>query len=799
MNIVPRSCNLFAMYIILVLTLSSTIVVDARNDPYKVLEVPRSASITDIKRNYKALARQWHPDKNTEAEAEAKFIEINKAYELLSDPERRQEYDRFGTTEDTPNFRSKPDYSSFKRFEFDPFESFFGSSGGGKFQYGFNFDQGRFFRKLSITAKAYENNIIPASYTSPQLVLFYGDLCFPCFHAEPIWQRILLELEPLGVNFATIHSQHENELARKLGVNSLPYIVGIVEGNVKHFKEDQLSLVKVIEFVRRMLPKQLVVSVDDSSYETFLSGWQDNRIRCLFVNSDKVIRLRYLLTAFMFRERVACAHLSISGEAAREFTGRYGIDIKMDSLLIFNEYISRPIATLSALELKSQLMNDVLEANKFLTLPRLSSQMTFDQLCPAENVRARRKLCVVLITNNIPEHEVQREAMRQFINSNVFAKDRFRFMYLYDEKQGDFVKALAISEDSPKSPVLHVVVLWRREVDRVLFEWLPHKWDATNEDEFNETKADLFTLLTKLQKNSEILPNNAKVVALIDEQAHGLFGRIVKKILILTDGLGENITRKEILPAMSVALSVGFVVLIGYIMQYLVRMEEESIQERYRRLGKTPPGVPKPKNEIRLNIHELRGEAYNGLIRLLKPGCRTLVVLCDNASKAKLLPKFYRCVFPYRRNKTLMFAFLMLEKNLDWYKKILLQTLGEHRELNINPKNCIGTVIALNGFRKYFCVYHAKHPETGARRRRREINGNHASGAFMGFEETSESENEDVEAGQLVNQNYFDADDQLNNIVFEEHLLDGLPNWLDRLFEGTTQRYHIQYWPDHMK
>ena len=59
-----------------------------------------------------------------------------------------------------------------------------------------------------------------------------------------------------------------------------------------------------------------------------------------------------------------------------------------------------------------------------------------------------------------------------------------------------------------------------------------------------------------------------------------------------------------------------------------------------------------------------------------------------------------------------MFAFLLVEKNLDWYKNVLLQTLGDDRELNINPKNCIGTVISLNGFRKYFCVYHAKHPET---------------------------------------------------------------------------------------
>lgn len=59
-----------------------------------------------------------------------------------------------------------------------------------------------------------------------------------------------------------------------------------------------------------------------------------------------------------------------------------------------------------------------------------------------------------------------------------------------------------------------------------------------------------------------------------------------------------------------------------------------------------------------------------------------------------------------------MFSYLMLEKNLEWYRKILQQTLGEDRELNINPKNCIGTVISLNGFRKYFCVFHAKHPES---------------------------------------------------------------------------------------
>lgn len=59
-----------------------------------------------------------------------------------------------------------------------------------------------------------------------------------------------------------------------------------------------------------------------------------------------------------------------------------------------------------------------------------------------------------------------------------------------------------------------------------------------------------------------------------------------------------------------------------------------------------------------------------------------------------------------------MFCHLSLERGLEWYKKILTLSLPEYRELNINAKNCVGTVLSLNGHRKYFCMYHAKHPET---------------------------------------------------------------------------------------
>lgn len=60
-----------------------------------------------------------------------------------------------------------------------------------------------------------------------------------------------------------------------------------------------------------------------------------------------------------------------------------------------------------------------------------------------------------------------------------------------------------------------------------------------------------------------------------------------------------------------------------------------------------------------------------------------------------------------------MFGYLNIERasGMEWYKRILVLGLPEPRDLSINPKNTIGTVVALNGHRKYYCLFHAKHPE----------------------------------------------------------------------------------------
>ena len=69
------------------------------SDFYATLGVPRGASEADIKKAYRKLARQYHPDRNPgDKQAEARFKEIQSAYDVLSDKTKREQYDRFGTT-----------------------------------------------------------------------------------------------------------------------------------------------------------------------------------------------------------------------------------------------------------------------------------------------------------------------------------------------------------------------------------------------------------------------------------------------------------------------------------------------------------------------------------------------------------------------------------------------------------------------------------------------------------------------------------------------------------------------------
>lgn len=99
----------------------------SKRDYYEVLEVDKNATKQEIKKAYRKLARQYHPDVNKEADAADKFKEVTEAYEVLSDDQKKAQYDQFGHADPNQGFggAGAGDFGGFG----DIFDMFFGGGG----------------------------------------------------------------------------------------------------------------------------------------------------------------------------------------------------------------------------------------------------------------------------------------------------------------------------------------------------------------------------------------------------------------------------------------------------------------------------------------------------------------------------------------------------------------------------------------------------------------------------------------------------------------------------------------------
>ncbi len=217
---------------------------------------------------------------------------------------------------------------------------------------------------------------------------------------------------------------------------------------------------------------------------------------------------------------------------------------------------------------------------------------------------------------------------------------------------------------------------------------------------------------------------------LLDEHAASLPMRLINRMLDTWDFLKDNLSKDEVLPVISLIAALAFVFIGAQCLQSLVPDDDENSDLRRGQSGNPASATPE------LKLVEFKAETYNGLVRLQRPGCRTMILICDIQSKNQLVSKFFKIMWPYRRNKTLNFGYMFIEKGMSWYKDLLGKTNNNYAmfpsysyitlsleqttesdiasDRQINAKNCVGTVLALNGHRKYFCMYHARHPE-GAR------------------------------------------------------------------------------------
>jgi DnaJ family protein C protein 16 len=126
------------------------------------------------------------------------------------------------------------------------------------------------------------------------------------------------------------------------------------------------------------------------------------------------------------------------------------------------------------------------------------------------------------------------------------------------------------------------------------------------------------------------------------------------------------------------------------------------------------------------------------------------------------------------RYSALTFAFLQLEYNINWYRTLLEESIDDVKLDQINIKNCIGTVLALNGYRKYYYIYSAKKARQFIRHR------NNVSEA-LGLHDLDEKS---------------DEEDDIKDYFFLDEVLDGLTIWLDKIFDGSIKRIRITNWPE---
>jgi DnaJ-class molecular chaperone len=127
-------------------------------DYYKILNIEKNASEDEIKKSYKKLAVKWHPDKNPNniVEAEAKFKEISEAYQVLSDPQKKEIYDNYGE-EGLKNEGGMGGGQGFNSPE-DIFKMFFG--GGGASPFSNHFEGNGFFDSQRSSIKKSEPKVI---------------------------------------------------------------------------------------------------------------------------------------------------------------------------------------------------------------------------------------------------------------------------------------------------------------------------------------------------------------------------------------------------------------------------------------------------------------------------------------------------------------------------------------------------------------------------------------------------------------------------------------------------------------
>ncbi|RMB91761.1 hypothetical protein DUI87_31991 [Hirundo rustica rustica] len=714
-------------------------------DPYRVLGVGRSSSQADIKKAYKRLAREWHPDKNKDPGAEDRFIQISKAYEILSNEEKRANFDRYGDAGESQAF-SQQQHRQFHRFHdgfyFD--ESFF--------HFPFNSERrDTSDEKYLLHFSHYINEIVPDSFKKPYLIKITSDWCFSCIHIEPVWKEVAQELEALGAGIGVVHAGYERRLAHHLGAHSTPTLLGLINGKITFF-HNAVVRENLRQFVENLLPGNLVEKITDKNYIRFLSDWRkDNKPHVLLFDHMPVVPLLYKLTAFAYRDYLSFGYVYVGLRGTEELSRQYNINVYTPTMMIFKEHIDRPADVVQAREMKKQLIDDFLSQNKFLMVARLTSQKLFQELCPVKKSHRQRKHCVVLLTGEGEKFAEAYEAFLTFAVANT--KDTLKFVHVYSDRQPEFADALLMDEEKYHGRSAVVILERRNNAGKIAYKALEEAWQGSKEDNFI-----LLDLLDQLRTDPGLLSSETVVADLNDELAPMFLIRWFYSTLDYVSDCWDSLFHsnwREMMPLLSLLFSALFILFGTVIVQAFSRIPKKGFVE----------------------VTELTDINYTSNLVRLRPGHMNVVLILSNSTKTPLLQKFALEVYTFTGSSSLHFSFLSLDKHREWLEYLLefaqdAAPIPNQYDKHFLERDYTGYVLALNGHKKYFCLF--KPHRSGDE-----------GGTLGSCEDYNALQHAEARGKSSCSPGSRSIKNKLHKLSF----------WMERLLEGSLQRFYIPSWP----
>uniref|UniRef100_A0A669DVH5 DnaJ homolog subfamily C member 16 n=1 Tax=Oreochromis niloticus TaxID=8128 RepID=A0A669DVH5_ORENI len=758
-----------AIVAVLHVLLAGLVYAEPEMDPYKILGVTKRASQAEIKKVYKRLAKEWHPDKNKDPGAEDMFIKITKSYEILSNEEKRANYDRYGQMDDTQPYGNAHYGHRHDSFYFD--ESFF--------NFPFNSKNHRDFAdsKYTLHFNQYVNDVVPDSYKRPYLIKITSDWCFSCIHIEPVWKEVVQEMESLGVGVGVVDVGYERRLANHLGAHRTPSILGVINGKVTFFHY-AVAKEHLRQFVEDLLPQRLVERVTDKNDLQFLNSWHElNKPHVLLFDQVPAVPLLYKLAAFAYKDYLQFGYVDQGLSETANLQKQFNINTYAPTMLVFKENIDKPADIIQAKGMKKQIIDEFMSNNKFLLAPRLVNQKLFDELCPVKQFHRRRKYCVLLITGDEEIFSFGNQAFLSFASANT--REVVRFSVVSCCQSIPFINSF-LGFSSPiffgcVGVCVQVVILERRNAAGKAFFKPVTAWNGSEED-----KQCLQEELERLQKDPSILIHDAMLPELNNEFA-SMF--VIRWIYASYDYLSEVIDDilhnnwREMMPLLSLIFSALFILFGTVVIQaFSDSSDDKQTKPKAKDGTKAENGSSgssstssRPPKKNFVEVTELTDITYLSNLVKLRPGHMNIVLVLTDASKNILLSKFAKEVYSFTGSLTLHFSFLNLDKHSEWMNTLLeytqdtMQIDADDDEGANRKMDYTGYVLALNGHKKYLCLF--KPVYTG--------------------EDLDSKSSEDEGAASCGS---------ISTLQIH-HKLDRLGLWMERLMEGTLPRYYIPAWP----